>query len=88
MEKLADFPRRSNDNFAACRRVDAATKKPRRPIQHWRYIRYADGSEELYDHRTDDQEFHNLAGKPEYADTIRKLASHLPETDAPSDPMQ
>ena len=28
---------------------------------HWRYIRYADGSEELYDHRNDPREWRNLA---------------------------
>ena len=26
----------------------------------WRYIRYSDGSEELYDHRTDPKEWVNL----------------------------
>ncbi len=29
--------------------------------QRWRYIRYASGEEELYDHRTDPDEFDNLA---------------------------
>lgn len=28
--------------------------------RHYRYIRYADGSEELYDHRVDPHEWHNL----------------------------
>ena len=32
--------------------------------ERWRYIRYADGSEELYDHESDPQEWHNLAQKP------------------------
>ena len=32
----------------------------------WRYIRYADGSEELYDHENDPNEWDNLAGNPEY----------------------
>lgn len=30
-----------------------------------RYVRYADGSEELYDHETDPHEWRNLAGDPE-----------------------
>ncbi|MDP6041553.1 MAG: iduronate-2-sulfatase, partial [Candidatus Latescibacteria bacterium] len=30
--------------------------------QRWRYIRYADGSEELYDHDNDEMEWENLAG--------------------------
>ncbi len=33
----------------------------------WRYIRYADGSEELYDHREDPEEWTNLAGMEEHA---------------------
>ena len=28
--------------------------------EHWRYIRYNDGSEELYDHRSDPKEWKNL----------------------------
>ncbi|PHQ32124.1 sulfatase-like hydrolase/transferase [Rhodopirellula bahusiensis] len=30
----------------------------------WRYIRYVDGSEELYDHDVDPNEWHNLANDP------------------------
>ena len=30
----------------------------------WRYIRYSDGSEELYDHENDPNEWHNIAGDP------------------------
>jgi len=30
----------------------------------WRYIRYKDGSEELYDHENDPHEWHNLAKDP------------------------
>jgi arylsulfatase A-like enzyme len=35
--------------------------------ERWRYIRYADGSEELYDHQNDPHEWTNLAAKPEHA---------------------
>ncbi|MFM7834555.1 MAG: sulfatase/phosphatase domain-containing protein, partial [Planctomycetaceae bacterium] len=34
----------------------------------WRYIRYADGSEELYDHQTDPLEWTNLAVQPDTAE--------------------
>ena len=37
----------------------------------WRYIRYVDGSEELYDHENDPNEWHNIAGKPSM-DAIKK----------------
>lgn len=46
--------------------------------RHWRYIRYSDGSEELYDHRTDPNEWNNLAEKPEYDDVKSRLAGMLP----------
>jgi len=36
----------------------------------WRYIRYEDGSEELYDHSEDPNEWHNLAGLPKHATRV------------------
>ncbi len=54
--------------------------------ERWRYIRYANGDEELYDHRADPNEFHNLAGDPEHAAVMKQLATHLPETEVPSGP--
>lgn len=52
----------------------------------WRYIRYADGSEELYDHRFDEMEWTNLAADPAYAKVKRELAAELPAEDAPDAP--
>jgi len=48
----------------------------------WRYTRYADGSEELYDHDRDQYEWTNLAGDPAYDDEIRSLSSFLPRSNA------
>jgi arylsulfatase A-like enzyme len=48
----------------------------------WRYIRYADGGEELYDHSADPLEYTNLAGKPEYAAQKAELAQWLPRNNA------
>ncbi len=48
----------------------------------WRYIRYADGSEELYHHRDDPGEFRNLAGLAEHADLKARLAAALPAAEA------
>ena len=49
----------------------------------WRYIRYHDGSEELYDHSKDAYEFDNLASNPEYAPIKRELAALLPQENLP-----
>ena len=48
----------------------------------WHYIRYADSSEELYDHKTDQHEWHNLAGKPAHADLIAEMRRSLPAKNA------
>ena len=50
--------------------------------ERWRYIRYADGGEELYDHEKDPNEWTNLAGRPEFAAVKASLAKWLPRTDA------
>ncbi len=48
----------------------------------WRYIRYRDGSEELYDHTNDPGEHHNLAGKEKFADVVAAHRKWLPRKDA------
>lgn len=52
----------------------------------WRYIRYEDGSEELYDHDQDPYEWTNLAGFAEHVGTKRQLAARLPAQEAPNAP--
>jgi arylsulfatase A-like enzyme len=47
--------------------------------ERWRYIRYADGSEELYDHVRDPHEWANLAANPEYAEVVADHARWLPD---------
>ncbi|MFO7845454.1 MAG: sulfatase [Balneolaceae bacterium] len=54
--------------------------------QRWRYIRYANGSQELYDHYRDPYEWINLAGNPDYADIIDEHARWLPEYSEPHVP--
>lgn len=46
--------------------------------QNWRYIRYADGTEELYDHRNDPNEWTNLAADPRFVPVIEKHREWLP----------
>ena len=43
----------------------------------WRYILYEDGSEELYDHRTDPNEWNNLSENPEHRHVIDRLKKGL-----------
>jgi arylsulfatase A-like enzyme len=50
----------------------------------WRYIRYANGEEELYDHSNDEYEWTNLAAKPEQAALKAELAKHFPTTNIPA----
>jgi len=50
--------------------------------ERWRYIRYADGSEELYDHSKDPNEWTNLATRREFAGIKTDLARWLPDKDA------
>ncbi len=47
--------------------------------ERWRYIRYVDGGEELYDHNSDPNEWTNLAGNPEFTDVISKLKQTMPK---------
>src|SRR5262249_48764592 len=51
--------------------------------ERFRYIRYADGSEELYDMVADPNEWTNLAGDPAHAATKQDLAHWLPASSAP-----
>ncbi len=51
--------------------------------QNWRYIRYADESEEFYDMKNDPNEWHNLAGNPKYQDLITQHRQWIPKTSRP-----
>lgn len=50
--------------------------------EHWRFIRYRDGGQELYDHERDPNEWTNLASIPKYSLQKTKLAKWLPSTNA------
>ena len=79
--------------------LQAAAKKRERPAitshnqgnhgvrsEHWRYIRYADGTEELYDTRDDPHEWTNLAGRPAHAAVIAEHKQWLPKINRPPAP--
>jgi choline-sulfatase len=54
--------------------------------QRYRYIRYADGSEELYDMESDPNEWTNLVSDADYASVRDEHRRWLPETSAPPAP--
>ena len=49
--------------------------------QRWRYIRYADGSEELYDHDNDANEWTNVADDERFKNVIASHRMRLPKTE-------
>jgi arylsulfatase A-like enzyme len=47
--------------------------------EQYRYISYGNGQEELYNHKTDPEEWANVAGNPEYSEIIEKLKKYIPQ---------
>jgi arylsulfatase A-like enzyme len=54
--------------------------------ERWRYIRYENGDEELYDTQADPLEYTNLASDSKFASAKASMAKHLPRDDADSLP--
>jgi arylsulfatase A-like enzyme len=54
--------------------------------ESWRYIRYANGDEELYDSSADPLEYTNLAARRDHAARKAELAKWLPKNEAPNLP--
>ncbi|MHC4435674.1 MAG: sulfatase-like hydrolase/transferase, partial [Planctomycetota bacterium] len=54
--------------------------------EKFRYSTYIDGSEELYDHTKDTEEWTNLADDPKYDVVKRRLRRHIPRDPAPLAP--
>ena len=47
----------------------------------WRYIQYRDGSSELYDHKNDPNEWHNLSGKKTFENIVQNFKKIIPSTE-------
>ena len=66
---------------AAARSAPALTSRQGRHhairTDRWRYIRYADGAEELYDHESDPTEWRNLSANPAHSETMRQLSAEM-----------
>jgi arylsulfatase A-like enzyme len=56
--------------------------------EKWRYIRYADGGEELYDHDADPYEWTNLASDSKFAGPKAELMKLLPAVNKPELPRE
>lgn len=54
--------------------------------ERWRYTRYRDGTEELYDHQNDELEWRNLADKKEFSGVKEELSQWFPWLNAPGAP--
>ncbi len=54
--------------------------------ERYRYVRYSDGGEELYDEQTDPDDFKNRAADPSLAPVKRRLAQSIPARSAPPVP--
>ena len=45
--------------------------------QNWRYIRYGNGQEELYDHKNDPYEWENLALNEAFKEVRKRLSNEM-----------
>jgi arylsulfatase A-like enzyme len=92
-------PRTDLEGLSLVPQLKAAATKRERPAitshnqgnhgirsERWRYIHYADGTEELYDMQRDPNEWTNLASKPEHAAVIEEQRKWLPKIDVPPAP--
>ncbi len=78
--KLLNDPER-NWNYPAITTMGENRHSVR--TERWRYIRYEDGAEELYDHSADSLEWNNLAGDHGYDRIKKRLSKHLPAINVP-----
>lgn len=93
---LCDLPRPQLDGLSLAPQLKDPKNPRKQPVlsssyfgnhsirtKDWRYIRYADGAEELYDHRKDPNEFTSLSSDPAHQATKKSLAKWLPKKTAP-----
>jgi choline-sulfatase len=88
LEGLSLVPQLKNANAKRDRPAITSHNQGNHSIrsERWRYIRYADGSEELYDLAKDPNEWTNLAAKREQAKVIADHRKWLPKIDLPPAP--
>ena len=47
-------------------------------FENWRYIQYKDGSNELYNHESDPNEWYNLSENADFKGVIERLKKAIP----------
>jgi arylsulfatase A-like enzyme len=85
----------ANDGISVASQVSDPSRKIAKPAlmtygfgnhavrtDRWRYVRYADGTEELYDHERDPNEWNNLSDQTEFRPVIEKHSEWIPKTNA------
>lgn len=70
---LLTDPKAEGKNGAFCQWGNGRTVR----TQRWRLTERRDGSAELYDHSTDEAEYHNVIANPEHAPLVKRLHSLL-----------
>lgn len=50
--------------------------------ERWRYIQYVDGTDELYDHKTDPNEWVNVVGLRENEEVVKEMKKYIPKENA------
>ena len=73
------FVGQSKKAYSDEERHDLANQNWAYRTEHWRYILYNNGTEELYDHRNDPHEWTNLATHPEFRQQKEKLHRQMVE---------
>ncbi len=98
LSELCGLPKQELDGVDLASLLKSADAERGRPVvttrkhgnhtvrtKDWRYIRYRDGAEELYDHRTDPGEHVNLAANPKFADVLAEHRNWLLKNEAAND---
>ena len=74
---LVPFLKNSNPDWKH-KAVVTSFKSHSVTCKDWNYIRYGNGTEELYNHAKDPDEWHNVANDPKNKDIIKELKKAIP----------
>jgi len=88
LEGLSLVPQLTNDKAPRARPAITTSNQGNHAVrsERYRYIQYADGTEELYDHETDPNEWISLAGDPGLTEILAQHRRWLPRIDLPPAP--